>query len=100
MDYFEYRDGNLFAEDVNVNELAKAYGTPAYVYSRATFERHFKAFDEALSSVPHLVCYAVKANSNLAVLNVLARMGSGFDIVSGGELERVLAAGEIGRAHV
>lgn len=93
MDYFEYRDGNLFAEDVNVNELAKAYGTPAYVYSRATFERHFKAFDEALSSVPHLVCYAVKANSNLAVLNVLARMGSGFDIVSGGELERVLAAG-------
>ena len=93
MDYFEYRDGNMFAEDVNVNELAKAYGTPAYVYSRATFERHFKAFDEALSSVPHLVCYAVKANSNLAVLNVLARMGSGFDIVSGGELERVLAAG-------
>lgn len=93
MDYFEYRDGNLFAEDVNVNELAKAYGTPAYVYSRATFERHFKAFDEALSSVPHLVCYAVKANSNIAVLNVLARLGSGFDIVSGGELERVLAAG-------
>lgn len=93
MDYFEYRDGNLFAEDVNVNELAKEYGTPAYVYSRATFERHFKAFDDALSSVPHLVCYAVKANSNIAVLNVLARIGSGFDIVSGGELERVLAAG-------
>lgn len=93
MDYFDYRGGSLFAEDVNVTELAKQYGTPAYVYSRATFERHYKAFDEALSSVPHLVCYAVKANSNLAVLNVLAKLGSGFDIVSGGELERVLAAG-------
>jgi diaminopimelate decarboxylase len=93
MDYFEYRDGTLFAEDVNVTELAKEYGTPAYVYSRATIERHYKAFDDALSSVSHLVCYAVKANSNLAVLNVLARLGSGFDIVSGGELERVLAAG-------
>jgi len=93
MDYFEYRDGNLFAEDVNVTDLAKEYGTPAYVYSRATLERHYKAFDDALSSLPHLVCYAVKANSNLAVLNVLARLGSGFDIVSGGELERVLAAG-------
>ena len=93
MDYFDYRDGKLFAEELDVNELAKTYGTPAYVYSRATFERHFKAFDEALSSVPHMVCYAVKANSNIAVLNVLARMGSGFDIVSGGELERVLAAG-------
>lgn len=93
MDYFDYRDGNLFAEDVNVNELAQTYGTPAYVYSRATFERHYKAFDDALSAVPHLVCYAVKANSNIAILNVLARLGSGFDIVSGGELERVLAAG-------
>ena len=93
MDYFEYRDDSLFAEDVNISELAKEYGTPAYVYSRATFERHYKAFDEALSSVEHLVCYAVKANSNLAVLNILARLGSGFDIVSGGELERVLAAG-------
>ena len=93
MDYFDYRDGNLFAEDVNVTELAKEYGTPAYVYSRATLERHYKAFDDALSSLPHLVCYAVKANSNLAVLNVLAKLGSGFDIVSGGELERVLAAG-------
>ncbi|MCK4709815.1 MAG: diaminopimelate decarboxylase, partial [Gammaproteobacteria bacterium] len=93
MDLFEYRDGTLFAEDINVTELAKEFGTPAYVYSRATIERHYKAFDEALSSVSHLVCYAVKANSNLAVLNVLARLGSGFDIVSGGELERVLAAG-------
>lgn len=93
MDFFEYRDGNLFAEDVSVNELAKTYGTPAYVYSRATFERHYQAFDEALAELPHLVCYAVKANSNIAVLNLLARLGSGFDIVSGGELERVLAAG-------
>ncbi|MDH5391867.1 MAG: diaminopimelate decarboxylase [Gammaproteobacteria bacterium] len=93
MDFFEYRDGNLFAEDVNLNALAETYGTPAYVYSRATFERHYRAFDEALSAVPHLVCYAVKANSNIAVLNLLARLGSGFDIVSGGELERVIAAG-------
>jgi len=93
MDYFEYRDGTLFAEDANVKDLARDYGTPAYVYSRATLERHYKAFDEALDEVPHMVCYAVKANSNLAVLNVLARLGSGFDIVSGGELERVIAAG-------
>ncbi len=93
MDYFEYRDGTLFAEDANVKDLARDYGTPAYVYSRATLERHYKAFDEALDEVPHMICYAVKANSNLAVLNVLARLGSGFDIVSGGELERVIAAG-------
>jgi len=93
MDYFEYRDGTLFAEDANVKDLARDYGTPAYVYSRATLERHYKAFDEALDDVPHMVCYAVKANSNIAVLNVLARLGSGFDIVSGGELERVIAAG-------
>lgn len=93
MDYFDYRDGTLFAEDVNVKDLARNYGTPAYVYSRATFERHYKAFDEALDAVPHMICYAVKANSNLAVLNLLARLGSGFDIVSGGELERVIAAG-------
>ena len=93
MDYFEYRDGTLFAESVNVKDLARDYGTPAYVYSRATLERHYKAFDEALDEVPHMVCYAVKANSNFAVLNVLARLGSGFDIVSGGELERVIAAG-------
>lgn len=93
MDHFEYRDGELFVEDVSVNEIAKAFGTPAYVYSRATLERHYRAFDDALDEVPHMVCYAVKANSNLAVLNVLARLGSGFDIVSGGELERVIAAG-------
>ena len=93
MDYFEYRNGRLFAEDVDLVELAKEYGTPAYVYSRATFERHWRAFDDALGDMPHLVCYAVKANSSLAVLNVLARLGSGFDIVSLGELERVLLAG-------
>ena len=93
MDHFEYRDGVLHAEDVSVSELAKEYGTPLFVYSRATFERHYRVFDEALGPIDHLVCYAVKANSNIAVLNVLARMGAGFDIVSRGELERVIAAG-------
>ncbi|UCB54178.1 MAG: diaminopimelate decarboxylase [Thiotrichales bacterium] len=93
MDHFNYRDGRLWAEDVDIAAHIKDWGTPCYVYSRATLERHWHAFDDALSSLPHLVCYAVKANSNLAVLNVLARLGSGFDIVSVGELERVLAAG-------
>ena len=93
MDYFNYRDGRLWAEDVDIAAHVGEWGTPCFVYSRATLERHWHAFDTALSSHPHLVCYAVKANSNLAVLNVLARLGSGFDIVSVGELERVLAAG-------
>ncbi|PCM43165.1 diaminopimelate decarboxylase [Marinobacter sp. ANT_B65] len=93
MDHFNYRDGELYAEDVAVSAIAERFGTPAYVYSRATLERHYKAYDEALRGREHLVCYAVKANSNLAVLNVLARLGSGFDIVSAGELERVLRAG-------
>jgi diaminopimelate decarboxylase len=93
MDHFEYRDGRLHAEDVPVADIAATVGTPCYIYSRATIERHWRAFDQAFGQHPHLVCYAVKANSNLAVLNVLARLGSGFDIVSGGELERVLAAG-------
>ncbi|WP_404367633.1 diaminopimelate decarboxylase [Marinobacter sp.] len=93
MDHFNYRDGQLHAEDVAVADIAAQHGTPAYVYSRATLERHYRAYDEALSGRPHLVCYAVKANSNLAVLNVLARLGAGFDIVSAGELERVLRAG-------
>ncbi|MGV6806447.1 MAG: diaminopimelate decarboxylase, partial [bacterium] len=93
MDHFEYRDGKLHAEDVPASRIAEQYGTPTYVYSRATLERHWHAFDQAFSNQPHLVCYAVKANSNLAVLNVLARLGSGFDIVSQGELERVIAAG-------
>lgn len=93
MDYFNYRDGMLHAEDVPLAAIAERYGTPCYVYSRATIERHWRAFDAAFAGKPHLVCYAVKANSNLAVLNILARLGSGFDIVSVGELERVLAAG-------
>lgn len=93
MDHFNYRDGQLYAEDVDVTDIAERFGTPAYVYSRATLERHYRAYDGALSGRPHLVCYAVKANSNLAVLNVLARLGAGFDIVSAGELERVLRAG-------
>ncbi len=97
MDYFHYQSDELFAEGVALSDVAKEFGTPSYVYSRATVERHWHAFDEAFSSLPHCVCYAVKANSNLAILNILARLGSGFDIVSGGELTRVLAAG--GRAE-
>ncbi|MGD8174052.1 diaminopimelate decarboxylase [Vibrio sp. TRT 21S02] len=94
MDYFNYQDdGQLWAENVSLNDLAQQYGTPLYVYSRATLERHWHAFDKSVGEHPHLVCYAVKANSNLGVLNTLARLGSGFDIVSGGELERVVAAG-------
>ena len=93
MDHFRYRNGELFAEDVALSTIASQYGTPCYVYSRATLERHWHAFDNAFAGHPHLVCFAVKANSNLGVLNTLARLGSGFDIVSGGELERVLAAG-------
>ncbi|CAM3137061.1 diaminopimelate decarboxylase [Vibrio neptunius] len=94
MDYFNYQDdGQLWAEDVPLTDLAEQFGTPLYVYSRATFERHWHAFDKSVGKHPHLVCYAVKANSNLGVLNTLARLGSGFDIVSGGELERVIAAG-------
>jgi diaminopimelate decarboxylase len=93
MDHFEYRHHRLYAEDAPVADIAAAVGTPCYIYSRATIERHWQAFDQAFGAHPHLICYAVKANSNLAVLNLLARLGSGFDIVSGGELERVLAAG-------
>ena len=94
MDYFNYQDdGKLWAEDVSLMDLAHSYGTPLYVYSRATLERHWHAFNDAVGAHPHLICYAVKANSNLGVLNVLARLGSGFDIVSEGELERVIAAG-------
>ena len=93
MSFFHYQHNTLCAEQVSAQTLAQQYGTPLYVYSRAALEAHYRAFDEAFASVPHQVCYAVKANSNLAVLNVLARLGSGFDIVSGGELARVLAAG-------
>jgi diaminopimelate decarboxylase len=90
---FDYRGGELFAEDVPLASIADTHGTPVYVYSRATLERNFKAYSQALRGIPHLVCFAVKSNSNLAVLNILARLGSGFDIVSGGELARVIAAG-------
>ncbi len=93
MDYFTYRNGQLYAEEVAVEEIARIYGSPCYVYSRATLERHWRAFDDAFVDRDHLLCYAVKANSNLAILNLFARLGSGFDIVSVGELERVLAAG-------
>ncbi|MDG5901540.1 diaminopimelate decarboxylase [Shewanella xiamenensis] len=93
MDHFLYQDNTLYAEGCRVNDLAQQYGTPLYIYSRATLERHWHAFNNAVADHPHLVCYAVKANSNLAVLNVLARLGSGFDIVSGGELARVIEAG-------
>ena len=94
MDYFNYQtDGRLYGEGCDLSALAEQYGTPLYVYSRATLERHWHAFDQAAGDFPHLICYAVKANSNLAVLQVLARLGSGFDIVSKGELCRVLAAG-------
>lgn len=96
MDYFNEKDNRLWAEDVDISQHVEEWGTPCYLYSRATIERHWKAFDAALGEHPHLVCFAVKANSNLAVLNVMARLGSGFDIVSIGELERVLRAG--GRA--
>jgi len=94
LDHFNYQDdGQLWAEQTSLTQLAEQYGTPLYVYSRATLERHWHAFDKSVANHPHLVCYAVKANSNLGVLNTLARLGSGFDIVSGGELERVIAAG-------
>jgi diaminopimelate decarboxylase len=93
MDHFNDRDGLLHAEEVPLTEIAERFGTPCYVYSRATLERHWRAFDRAFRDHPHLICFSVKSNSNLAVLDVLARLGSGFDIVSVGELERVLAAG-------
>ncbi|MFC4701097.1 diaminopimelate decarboxylase [Glaciecola siphonariae] len=93
MDFFEYKNGAMHAEDVSLSDVAHSHGTPCYVYSRATLERHWHAFNDAVSAHKHLICYAVKANSNLGVLSVLAKLGSGFDIVSGGELMRVIAAG-------
>src|SRR5690349_2345418 len=93
MSKFTYKNGSLHAENVSLTALAEQYGTPLYVYSKAAFSQHFLEFQNALGDWPHLVCYAVKANSNLAVLNVLAKLGAGFDIVSVGELERVIAAG-------
>jgi diaminopimelate decarboxylase len=93
MNHFEYRNGEMFAEGVPVKRIAKEVGTPAYVYSLATLKRHFRVFDQAFSKVPHIVCFSVKANSNIALLRAFAKEGSGFDIVSGGELFRALKAG-------
>ena len=93
MDFFQYKNEQLYVEDLPVKQLAEEFGTPLYIYSRATLERHWHAFDSALGDHPHLICYAVKANSNIGILDVMAKLGSGFDIVSQGELERVLAAG-------
>ena len=93
MDFFQYKNEQLYVEDLPVKQLAEEFSTPLYIYSRATLERHWHAFDSALGKHPHLICYAVKANSNIGILNVMAKLGSGFDIVSQGELERVLAAG-------
>jgi diaminopimelate decarboxylase len=93
MNHFEYRNGEMFAEGVPIKRIAKEVGTPAYVYSLATLKRHFRVFDQAFSKVPHIVCFSVKANSNIALLRAFAKEGSGFDIVSGGELFRALKAG-------
>tara|TARA_R110002124_G_scaffold12005_17_gene57080 strand:- start:1277 stop:2542 length:1266 start_codon:yes stop_codon:yes gene_type:complete len=96
MDHFLYKDGVLHAEDVALTEIAAAVGTPFYVYSTATLKRHFRVFDEALEGMDHLVCYAMKANSNIAVLKILGDMGAGMDVVSGGEYMRAKAAGVSG----
>jgi diaminopimelate decarboxylase len=93
MNHFEYRNGEMFAEGVPIKRIAKEVGTPAYVYSLATLKRHFRVFDQAFAKVPHIVCFSVKANSNIALLRAFAKEGSGFDIVSGGELFRALKAG-------
>lgn len=93
MDFFQYKNNLLMVEDVVVNEIAERFGTPLYIYSRATLERHWHAFDKAFGKHPHLICFAVKSNPNIAILQVMVQLGSGFDIVSQGELERVLAAG-------
>ncbi|RZO13272.1 MAG: diaminopimelate decarboxylase, partial [Candidatus Thioglobus sp.] len=96
MDHFGYRQDQLHAEEIPLATIAERVGTPCYVYSRATLERHYRVFDDAFGDWPHHICFAVKANGNLAVLQVLERLGAGFDIVSMGELDRVLASG--GRA--
>jgi diaminopimelate decarboxylase len=93
MNYFEYRNGEMFAEGVALKRIAQEVGTPAYVYSLATLKRHYQVFDQAFANVPHIVCFSVKANSNLALLRAFAKAGSGFDIVSGGELFRALKVG-------
>ncbi|WP_273402771.1 diaminopimelate decarboxylase [Actinobacillus porcinus] len=93
MDFFQYKNNQLYAEDLPVAQLAQEFGTPLYIYSKATLERHWHAFDNAFGDHPHLICFAVKSNSNIAILQTMAKLGSGFDIVSQGELERVLIAG-------
>ncbi|MCK0514765.1 diaminopimelate decarboxylase [Anaerobiospirillum sp. NML120448] len=93
MDFFNYKDNELYAEDIKVTDLVERYGSPLYVYSKATLVRHLKAFEEALAAKDHLICYAVKANSSLAILNTIAKFGCGFDVVSKGELMRVIKAG-------
>jgi len=90
MNFFEYKDGQLYAEDVPLQQIVKRVGTPAYVYSYKTFQRHFKVFDGAFKSIPHITCYSCKANSNIALLRMVAKMGGGADVVSGGELFRAL----------
>ena len=93
MDFFQYKNNRLYAEDLPVAQLAQEFGTPLYIYSKATLERHWHAFDNAFGDHPHLICFAVNSNSNIAILQTMAKLGSGFDIVSQGELERVLIAG-------
>ena len=93
MQHFQPRNGELHVEDVPLSAVAERFGTPTYVYSRAAFTQHYLSYAQALGDHPGMVCYAIKANSNLAILNLLAKLGAGFDIVSGGELERVLRAG-------
>src|SRR3989440_11485738 len=92
MHYFDYRSGELHCEQVPLQRIAAEVGTPAYIYSEQTLSRHVRVFDEAFQAVPHLICYAVKANSNINILRRFAQWGTGFDIVSGGELFRVLRA--------
>ena len=99
MHHFEYKDGELHAENVSLTRLAEEVGTPFYVYSHETLSRHFRVFDEAFSSVPHLICFAMKSNSNLAILRLFGAMGGGLDIVSGGELFRAVRAGMPGWSH-
>src|SRR5512143_3435509 len=93
MDFFEYRDGRLFCEDAAVEDIVRDVGTPCYIYSRRTLQRHFQVFDQAFSGIPHIVCFAMKANSNTAVVGAFAGMGGGADVVSGGELYRALCSG-------
>lgn len=100
MDHFIYRNGVLHAEDVAITEIAASVGTPFYVYSQATLTRHFRVFDEALSGLKHLICYAMKANSNIAILKILGDLGAGMDVVSGGEYLRAKAAGVPGNRIV